>query len=104
MFEKLSTESIEYDYTIKNSKTRMVTKAYLDDETKKQQNYLDLYNATIMKNLFESILERQNSTGSPRGSPQKPLLGGSRKLCNAIKKNRTQRKNIDQKRMIKNSI
>jgi hypothetical protein len=77
---------------------------YLED-AKKQQNYLELYNATIMKNLFENVLpglekiepgvlERQNSTGygSPRGPPQKPLPGGSRKLRNAIKKNRTQRK------------
>jgi hypothetical protein len=99
--EDINKRISDYDSTIKNSKARMKTKEYQDDETKKQQNYLELYNATIMKNLFESVLETVDNdsslsqfgnTGSPRG-----VKGGSRKLRNAIKKNRTQRKNNDRK-------
>jgi len=100
--EDINKRISDYDSTIKNSKARMKTKEYQDDETKKQQNYLELYNATIMKNLFESVLETVDNdsslsqfgnTGSPRG-----VKGGSRKLRNAIKKNRTRRKNNDRKK------
>ena len=39
----------------------MTTKAYQDNETKKQKNYLDLYHATIMKNLLDTVIEELNT-------------------------------------------
>jgi hypothetical protein len=102
IIEDINDRISKYESTIKNSKTRMGTQAYKDDETKKQQNYLELYNATIMKNLFDTVLETVDNdsslsqfgnTGSPRG-----VKGGSHKLRNTIKKNRTQRKKNHRKK------
>lgn len=106
IIEDINERISKYETTIKNSSRKMGLKINLDDETKKQQNYLELYNATIMKQLFEEILKeleaistsplvRQgslgpaNGIGSPRGILAK---GGSHKRRIAIKKNRTQRK------------
>ena len=79
----------------------MRTPIYQNDDTKKQQNYLELYNATIMKNLFDivseelesigvELLSRQDSASSPKGQPAKK--GGSRKRKVIHKRNRTHRK------------
>jgi hypothetical protein len=91
----------KYETTIKKSTARMKTLDYQNDEKKKQDNYLELYNATIMKNLFnlvseelESIgvdlLTRLDSASSPKGQPAKK--GGSRKRKVIHKRNRTHRK------------
>ena len=97
--EKINRLVSQYENTIKDSRSRMRTPIYQNDDTKKQQNYLELYNATIMKNLFDivseelesigvELLSRQDSASSPRVLKK----GGSRKRLVSIKRNRTHRK------------
>lgn len=97
--EKINDLISKYETTIKNSKSRMTTPTYQNDDTKKQQNYLELYNATIMKNLFDTASEKLESSGvepltrqGSIGSPRVLKKGGSRKRLVSIKKNRTHRK------------
>jgi len=87
--EDINTKISKYDLIIKNSTNNTKTKEYQDDETKKQKNYLDLYRATIMKNLLEAVLgELDKYSSSPREmtgsnivnlSRGNPKHGGSRK-------------------------
>ena len=78
----------------------MKTQEYQDNYTMKQSNYLELYNTTIMKNLFDTVSEELESSGvdpltrqgSILGSPRGPAKGGSCKRNIIHKKNRTHRK------------
>jgi hypothetical protein len=98
--EKISDLISKYDSTIKKSTARMKTQEYQNDDKKKQDNYLELYNATIMKNLFDTVSEELESIGvdlltrqgSTLGSPRGPAKGGSCKRNIIHKKNRTHRK------------
>jgi hypothetical protein len=82
----INTKISKYGLTITNSNANMKSQEYQDSETKKMQNYLDLYHATIMKNLLDAVIQEldkfssaplertgSNIVGSPRGR------GGSKK-------------------------
>ena len=98
--EKINDLISKYDSTIKKSTARMKTQEYQDNYTMKQSNYLELYNTTIMKNLFDTVSEELESSGvdpltrqgSILGSPRGPAKGGSCKRNIIHKKNRTHRK------------
>jgi hypothetical protein len=86
--QDINTKISKYELTIKTSNNNTKIKEYQDDETKKQKNYLDLYHATIMKNLLDAVIQEldifsssqlertgSNIVGSPRGRTP----GGSKK-------------------------
>ena len=88
----------KYELMIKKADGNTKLDEYKNNESKKQKNYLDLYQATIMKNLFDSILEEleQTSSSNASSSPTSRISrGGSRKRFKkrSVRKTRSLRKN-----------